>query len=146
MRFGKIQSPNLTEQYATLFIVSQSSHPSISIQSRHKQSRIRTCGDIARACCFIRVMTSARTVLTRESQCAEGTFTFCSATTELLNQTNHQFSNNHRTDQGQFDCQVPTDLNIDAENNATLFEGGQVLTGHLQAAAPPSKSITDMWK
>ena len=33
-------------------------------------------------------MTSAQTVLTRESQCAEGTFTFCSATTESSNQIN----------------------------------------------------------
>lgn len=88
------------KQYVRLFVVVAiiTSKQKYSITPQ-KQSRIRTCGDIARACCFIIVMTSARTVLTRESQCAEGTFTFCSATTELLNQTNYQFSNNHHTEQ-----------------------------------------------
>jgi len=30
---------------------------------------------------------------------------------------------------------MPTDLNIDADDNAALLEGAQVLTSHLQAAA-----------
>lgn len=88
-------------------------------------------------------MTSAQTVLTRESQCAEGTFTFCSATTELLDQTNHPSSDNHRT---LMTIRPPTDLNIDADDNATLLEGTQVLTSHLQAAATSSKLITGIWE
>lgn len=61
----------------------------IPLSGLEKQAIDRTCGDIALACCFIRAITSVQTVLTRESQCAEGTFTFCSATTEHQNQTRH---------------------------------------------------------
>jgi len=98
-----------------------------------KETSNRTCGDIARACCFIIVMTSAQTVLTRESQCAEGTFTFCSATTESSNQINkpiHQQSIALTADDS-----TATDLNVDANDNAALLEGTQVLTCYLHAAA-----------